>query len=73
MMKLEMDYMKKFIKNIKYLICTIFLALADVSMCECNYGKELKTYCNIKWIGLRIYLENVNMTMNLSAIYMGMK
>ena len=40
--------MKKFIKNIKYLIHIIFLALADVSMCECNYHKELKTYCNIE-------------------------
>ena len=47
-MKLVMGHMKKFIKNIKYLICTIFLALADVSMCECNYRKELKTYCNIE-------------------------
>ena len=43
-----MDHMKNFIKNIKHLIHIIFLALADVSMCECNYHKELKTYCNIE-------------------------
>ena len=43
-----MGHMKKFIKNIKYLIHIIFLAVSDVSMCECNYYKELKTYCDIK-------------------------
>ena len=27
------------------LIYIVFLSLADISMCECNVGKELKTYC----------------------------
>ena len=47
-MRLVMEHMRKIIVKIKYWTHIIFLALADISMCECAHGKELKTYCNIK-------------------------